>query len=65
MKRRNENHRGEVCGVRAARAHTERPARSTQVEQRWARVAGVRPAIVGASLALLEQQLNPTKPLNV
>lgn len=56
MKRMNQNHRGEVCGVRSPRARNERPPLSKTAEF-WERKSGVREPLVGVTLAALEAKL--------
>lgn len=58
MKRMNQNHRGEVCGVlEHPRYRSDR--KDNKGEAYWARKRGERPArpLVGASLEELERKL--------
>lgn len=56
MKKMNQNHRGEVCGVRPARCHTERKV-SNKGEAYWALKRGERRMVAGGSLVELERRL--------
>jgi len=56
MKKMNQNHRGEVCGVREPKPHLERNL-ANKDEHYWARKRGERPPVVGGSLVELEKKL--------